>query len=65
MNRNGVLAIMDDKGREKERYTVVYGAKLKVEEGDHGEGRRNTGRMGSVHVRDPDRSQRARSSSRT
>ena len=29
MNRNGVLAIMDEKGREKERYTVVYGAKLK------------------------------------
>ena len=35
MNRNGVLAIMDDKGREKERYTIVYGAKLKVNEGDH------------------------------
>jgi DNA-directed RNA polymerase subunit beta' len=33
MNRNGVLAIMDEKGREKERYTVVYGAKVKVEEG--------------------------------
>ena len=33
MNRNGVIAIMDEKGREKERYTVVYGAKLKVEEG--------------------------------
>ena len=33
MNRNGVLAIMDEKGREKERYTVVYGAKLRVEEG--------------------------------
>jgi len=35
MNRNGVLAILDDKGREKERYTIVYGAKLKVNEGDH------------------------------
>jgi len=33
MNRNGVLAILDEKGREKERYTVVYGAKLRVEEG--------------------------------
>ena len=33
MNRNGVLAIMDEKGREKERYTIVYGAKLKVDEG--------------------------------
>ncbi len=35
MNRNGVVAIMDEKGREKERYTIVYGAKLKVNEGDH------------------------------
>jgi len=34
MNRNGVLVILDDKGREKERYTIVYGAKLKVNEGD-------------------------------
>jgi len=24
---------VDDKGREKERYAIVYGAKLKVEEG--------------------------------
>ena len=32
-NRNGSIAIMDDKGREKERYAIVYGAKLKVEEG--------------------------------
>ncbi len=35
MNRNGVVAIMDEKGREKERYTIVYGAKLKVDEGQH------------------------------
>jgi DNA-directed RNA polymerase subunit beta' len=35
MNRNGVLAITDEKNREKERYTIVYGAKLKVNEGDH------------------------------
>ena len=33
MNRNGVLAIVDDKGREKERYPVVYGAKLLVKDG--------------------------------
>jgi DNA-directed RNA polymerase subunit beta' len=33
MNRNGVIAIMDEKNREKERYTVVYGAKLKADEG--------------------------------
>jgi len=33
MNRNGSIAVVDDKGREKERYAIVYGAKLKVEEG--------------------------------
>ncbi|MGD0932256.1 MAG: DNA-directed RNA polymerase subunit beta', partial [Candidatus Korobacteraceae bacterium] len=33
MNRNGSIAVVDDKGREKERYAVVYGAKVKVEEG--------------------------------
>ncbi|MBI2679096.1 MAG: DNA-directed RNA polymerase subunit beta' [Candidatus Koribacter versatilis] len=33
MNRAGSLAIVDDKGREKERYAVVYGARVKVEEG--------------------------------
>jgi DNA-directed RNA polymerase subunit beta' len=33
MNRNGLIAVVDDKGREKERYSVVYGAKIKVEDG--------------------------------
>ncbi|MEX2262806.1 MAG: DNA-directed RNA polymerase subunit beta' [Bryobacteraceae bacterium] len=33
MNRNGFLAVVDDKGREKERYQVVYGAKVLFEEG--------------------------------
>ena len=30
MNRNGFLTIQDENGREKERYSVVYAAKLKV-----------------------------------
>jgi DNA-directed RNA polymerase subunit beta' len=30
MNRNGFIAIVDSKGREKEKYSVVYGAKLEV-----------------------------------
>ncbi|HMC96306.1 MAG TPA: DNA-directed RNA polymerase subunit beta'', partial [Flavobacteriales bacterium] len=34
MNRAGSIAIVDDRGREKERYSVVYGAKVKVNEGD-------------------------------
>jgi len=29
MNRNGSLVILDDKGRERERHSVVYGAKIK------------------------------------
>ena len=33
MNRNGIVAVVDEKGREKERYQVVYGAKLCVEDG--------------------------------
>ena len=33
MNRNGILAIIDDKGREKERYPVVYGAKVLFADG--------------------------------
>jgi DNA-directed RNA polymerase beta' subunit len=33
MNRNGSLAIVDSKGREREKYSVVYGAKLQVLEG--------------------------------
>ena len=34
MNRNGEVAIVDDSGRERERYTIIYGAHLKVTEGD-------------------------------
>jgi DNA-directed RNA polymerase subunit beta' len=33
MNRAGSIAVVDDRGREKERYSVVYGAKLKVADG--------------------------------
>ena len=33
MNRSGALIIHDQKGREKERHAVVYGARLKVKDG--------------------------------
>ncbi len=33
MNRNGAISIIDDKGRKKESYPAVYGARLKVEDG--------------------------------
>ena len=33
MNRNGSIVVVDEKGREKERYALVYGAHIKVQEG--------------------------------
>ncbi|HIC04964.1 MAG TPA: DNA-directed RNA polymerase subunit beta' [Nitrospirales bacterium] len=33
MNRNGKIAVCDGDGREKEKYPVIYGAKIKVHEG--------------------------------
>ncbi len=33
MNRSGLIAVVDEKGREKERHHVVYGARVKVDEG--------------------------------
>jgi DNA-directed RNA polymerase subunit beta' len=30
MNRNGEIAVVDETGRERERYSVVYGAKIKI-----------------------------------
>ena len=43
MNRNGSIAVVDDKGREKERYAVVYGAKREGR-------RRGAGHAGPVMV---------------
>ncbi len=34
MNRNGELAVLDDTGRERERYPIVYGARLTVKDGE-------------------------------
>jgi DNA-directed RNA polymerase subunit beta' len=33
MNRNSAIAIVDESGRERERYGLVYGARMMVEEG--------------------------------
>jgi DNA-directed RNA polymerase subunit beta' len=33
MNRNGSVVIKDEKGRDRERYPIVYGARLKVKDG--------------------------------
>jgi DNA-directed RNA polymerase subunit beta' len=34
MNRNGSIAITDEKGRERERNKIIYGAKLRVSDGE-------------------------------
>src|SRR5262249_50881417 len=34
MNRHGELLLIDDAGRERERYQLTYGAKLLVKDGD-------------------------------
>ncbi len=33
LNRNGEIVVVDDRGREKERYPVVPGARVKIKEG--------------------------------
>ena len=33
MNRNGEVAILDEAGREREKYPIIYGAKLRVADG--------------------------------
>ncbi len=35
MNGTGSIVIQDSKGRDRERYPVVYGARLKVRDGAH------------------------------
>src|ERR671918_1547157 len=34
MNRTGSLVVQDQKGRDRERYPIVYGAKLRVHDGE-------------------------------
>jgi DNA-directed RNA polymerase subunit beta' len=34
MNRNGSLIVQDSRGRDRERYPIVYGARLKVKDGE-------------------------------
>lgn len=33
MNRNAKIAVVDEAGREREKYSIVYGAKIKVKDG--------------------------------
>ena len=40
INRNGSIVIQDREGRERERYTVVYGAVLEVRDGEVASGQK-------------------------
>ncbi len=65
MNRNGSLVVQDEKGRDRERYPIVYGAKLRVHEGA---ARSSRARCSSNGIRTRSRSSpksRARCASRT
>ena len=55
LNRTGSLVVQDAKGRDRERYPVVYGARLKVKEGQHVEAGDKLVEWDPVHVLDPDR----------
>ena len=55
MNRNGEISIISESGRERERYIINYGAKLKVENGQQVETDTPPGRMGPIHHADSDR----------
>ena len=55
MNRSGALIVHDQKGRERERHAVVYGARLKVKDGPGGEAGRPAGGVGPLLVLHPHR----------
>ena len=58
MNRNAKIAIVDDTGREREKYPVVYGAKIKLKDGDRVEVGKEAGGVGSLFADDFDGSRR-------
>ena len=58
MNRSGSVIVQDSKGRDRERYPVVYGARVKVQRRPEGRRRPAARRVGSVHVLDPHRGAR-------
>ena len=59
--RNAKVAVCDERGRERERYNLVYGSVLLVTDGDEVEPEHGAGAMGPVHLRGPHRRSPARS----
>ena len=60
MNRTGSLVVQDSKGRDRERYPIVYGARLNVKDGQHVEQGQVLVEWDPVHVVDPHRGRRRR-----
>ena len=60
MNRNGSLLIVDDRGREVERYPIVYGATLLIPDGARVEEDQKLAKWDPLHLRDSDRGRRSR-----
>ena len=60
MNRNGEIIVTDEQGRERERYGVVYGAKLLVRDGQKVEAEHAARRVGSLLDADHHRGGRPR-----
>jgi DNA-directed RNA polymerase subunit beta' len=58
VNRNGKITIVDNKGREKERYSVVYGSTIKVSDGQEVVPGQELVEWDPVHFGDPDRGRR-------
>ena len=53
MNRTGSIVVQDAKGRDRERYPIVYGARLKVADGQQVEVGQILVEWESLHVLDP------------
>ncbi len=60
MSRNCEIVLTDDKGRERARFRVPYGARLLTDEGAAGHARPEAGGVGPVHAADHHRAQRPR-----
>ena len=55
MNRNGSVVVQDARGRDRERYPVVYGARVRVKDGQTVDAGQTLARVGPVHVLHPHR----------
>ena len=60
MSRNCEIVLQDDKGRERARFRVPYGARLLVDEGQAGQAQREAGGVGPLHAADHHRACTAR-----